>query len=228
VEFTAIDGVKLYGWFIPAKKENKGITPTLLWFHGNGGNLSNRVTNIALLNHYIRTNIFIFDYRGYGQSEGIPSEQGIYRDGEAAVKYLSARNDINPKRMVYFGRSLGASVALEVAIKKPPAGIILESPFTSIVAMARKLYGFPLGKLLLTRYDNESKIRQINLPLLILHGDQDQIVPFEMGRTLFDIANEPKDFYNIRGAGHNNTDITGGEPYFHRLESFVKDLFPQD
>ena len=89
VEFTAIDGVKLYGWFIPAKKENKGITPTLLWFHGNGGNLSNRVTNIALLNHYIRTNIFIFDYRGYGQSEGIPSEQGIYRDGEAAVKYLS-------------------------------------------------------------------------------------------------------------------------------------------
>lgn len=228
VEFTAKDGVKLFGWFIPAKGEGKSVPPTILWFHGNGGNLSNRVTNIALLHHYVRSNIFIFDYRGYGQSEGAPSEQGIYCDGEAAVQYLLARTDVDSERMVYFGRSLGASVALQVAIRQSPAGIILESPFTSIVAMARKLYGFPLGRILLTKYDNESMIRQIHIPLLILHGDQDKIVPFEMGQALFDIANSPKNFYNIKGAGHNNTDITGGEPYFHRLDTFVKSLFPQD
>ena len=228
VEFTAGDGVTLHGWFIPAGKEGSGAPPTLVWFHGNGGNLSHRVTNITLLRHHVRTNIFIYDYRGYGRSEGVPSESGIYRDGEAAVRYLLTRTDVDSGRLVYFGRSLGASVALQEALRHPPAGIILESPFISIAAMAQKLYGLPLGRFLLTRYDNESKIRRLRLPLLVLHGDRDQIVPLKMGRALFDMANEPKDFYVIKGAGHNDTDVTGGVIYFRRLESFILELFGQE
>ena len=234
VHFEASDGVKLHGWFVPARAGGPGApggaggageTPTLIWFHGNGGNLSHRVENIALLHQKVAANIFIFDYRGYGRSEGTPSEEGTYRDAEGAVRYLLSRKDVDEDRLIHFGRSLGASVALEEALRRPPAGMILESPFTSVGAMAQKLYLLPIGRFLKTRYDNLSKIKKFRLPLLVLHGDRDGIVPLSMGRALFEAANDPKDFYVIKGAGHNDSYVTGGEAYFRRLASFIQKLF---
>ncbi|MEE8109552.1 MAG: alpha/beta hydrolase, partial [bacterium] len=233
VRFPSADGVSLHGWFVPAREAaNKGPggppstpAPTLVWFHGNGGNLSHRVENIALLQAKIRANIFIFDYRGYGLSQGSPSEEGTYRDAEGAIRYVLSRNDVDDRRVVLFGRSIGGPIAIEEALRRSPAGLILESPFTSVAAMAQKLFLIPLGRFLKTKYDALSKIGRIRVPLLILHGDRDEIVPFGMGKTLFEAARAPKDFYVIRGAGHNDTYIAGGDPYFLRLRSFVEELF---
>ena len=230
VRFQASDGVKLHGWFVPARAGGTaaGRTPTLTWVHGNGGNLSHRVDNIALLHQKVTANVFIFDYRGYGRSEGTPSEEGTYRDAEGAVRYLLSRKDVDRDRLVHFGRSLGASVALEETLRRPPAGLILESPFTSVGAMAKKLYVVPIGRYMKTKYDNLSKIKKIRLPLLVLHGDRDGIVPFSMGKTLFEAANGPKAFYVIQGAGHNDTYAAGGEAYFQRLDAFIRKLFTAD
>ena len=230
VRFKASDGVKLHGWFVPARAGGTaaGRAPTLIWFHGNGGNISHRVENIALLHQKVAANVFIFDYRGYGRSEGTPSEEGTYRDAEGALRYLLSRKDVDGDRLVHFGRSLGASVALEESLRRPPAGLILESPFTSIGAMAKALYVVPIGRYMKTKYDNLSKIKKIRLPLLVLHGDRDGIVPFPMGKALFDAANDPKGFYVIQGAGHNDTYAAGGEAYFQRLDAFIRKLFTAD
>ncbi|MFQ5914490.1 MAG: alpha/beta hydrolase [Nitrospinota bacterium] len=229
VRFAAADGVSLHGWFVPAREGNGESSsppaPTLVWFHGNGGNLSHRVENIAVLREKVRASIFIFDYRGYGLSEGSTSEEGTYRDAEGAVRYLLSRKDVDAGRLVLFGRSLGGSVAVEEALRQPPAGLILESPFTSIADMARHHYFLPLGPLLKTKYDTLSKITKIRAPVLILHGDRDAIVPLRMGKAVFQAAPEPKDFYVIKGADHNDTYVSGGEPYFLRLKTFVEHLF---
>jgi fermentation-respiration switch protein FrsA (DUF1100 family) len=224
VWFPASDGLRLHGWLIPAPDARL----TLLWFHGNAGNIGHRVDNIKYLHRLLRLNVFIFDYRGYGQSAGTHSdlsEEATYRDAEGALAYLRGRRDLAHTRLVYFGRSLGASIAVEAARHHPPAGLILETPFTSIKDMARVALPFlPLGSLLRTKYDSLSKIREIRVPLLILHGDRDDVVPYEQGRRLFDAANEPKTFYRIRGARHNDTYIVGGQPYFDAWARFLHGL----
>ncbi len=224
VWFPASDGLRLHGWLIPAPDARL----TLLWFHGNAGNIGHRVDNIKYLHRLLRLNVFIFDYRGYGQSAGTHSdlsEEATYRDAEGALAYLRGRRDLAYTRLVYFGRSLGASIAVEAARHHPPAGLILETPFTSIKDMARVALPFlPLGSLLRTKYDSLSKIREIRVPLLILHGDRDDVVPYEQGRRLFDAANEPKTFYRIRGARHNDTYIVGGQPYFDAWARFLQGL----
>lgn len=224
VWFPASDGLRLHGWLIPAPDARL----TLLWFHGNAGNIGHRVDNIKYLHRLLRLNVFIFDYRGYGQSAGTHSdlsEEATYRDAEGALTYLRGRQDLAHTRLVYFGRSLGASIAVEAARHHPPAGLILETPFTSIKDMARVALPFlPLGSLLRTKYDSLSKIREIRVPLLILHGDRDDVVPYEQGRRLFDAANEPKTFYRIRGARHNDTYIVGGQPYFDAWARFLHGL----
>jgi len=224
VWFPASDGLRLHGWLIPAPDARL----TLLWFHGNAGNIGHRVDNIKYLHRLLRLNVFIFDYRGYGQSAGTHSdlsEEATYRDAEGALAYLRGRQDLAHTRLVYFGRSLGASIAVEAARHHPPAGLILETPFTSIKDMARVALPFlPLGSLLRTKYDSLSKIREIRVPLLILHGDRDDVVPYEQGRRLFDAANEPKTFYRIRGARHNDTYIVGGQPYFDAWARFLHGL----
>ena len=224
VWFPASDGLRLHGWLIPAPDARL----TLLWFHGNAGNIGHRVDNIKYLHRLLRLNVFIFDYRGYGQSAGTHSdlsEEATYRDAEGALAYLRGRQDLAHTRLIYFGRSLGASIAVEAARHHPPAGLILETPFTSIKDMARVALPFlPLGSLLRTKYDSLSKIREIRVPLLILHGDRDDVVPYEQGRRLFDAANEPKTFYRIRGARHNDTYIVGGQPYFDAWARFLQGL----
>ncbi len=220
--FTTTDDVRLHGWFIP----HRDASATMVWFHGNAGNISHRIDNIKRLHDKIKINIFIFDYRGYGRSAGWPSEQGTYEDGAAALALLVKQRLINAKALVLFGRSLGAAVAAEMAGRFECRGLILESPFMSIREMARTVIPvLPLGHLVRTRYDVMEKIRKVKVPLLVLHGDRDDVVPYEQGRKVFAAANHPKEFYSIAGADHNNTYLVGGEAYFQRLRSFVQMLF---
>ena len=212
------DGVRIHGWFVPGS----GGT-TLVWFHGNGGNISHRVDNIAGLNRRLGVGILIIDYRGYGLSEGSPSEQGTYLDAEAAVAHALVRPDVDPERVVLFGRSLGCAVAAEMAVRHDVHAVVLESPFTSVLAMAKRAYPFlpGVGLLVGDMYDTLDKVARIDAPVMVLHGDSDEVVPFEMGREVFEAAPEPKRFYRIRGAGHNDTYAVGGAPYLDALGSFL-------
>ncbi|MBM3143172.1 MAG: alpha/beta hydrolase [Chloroflexi bacterium] len=220
VYFVTQDGVRLHGWFAPGES---GLT--WLWCHGNAGNISHRLENLALLHQKLGVSVFLFDYRGYGRSEGRPSEKGTYLDAEAALAYLHSREDIDNSRIIYFGRSLGAAVAVELATRQPPAALILESPFPSVPYMARRLYPFlPVWPLLRTKYDSLSKMAQIDVPLLVLHGDNDDIVPLEAGRKLFEAAGGDKSFYTIHSAGHNDTYLVGGQAYFDALYTFIQRL----
>ncbi len=220
VSFVASDGVKLHGWFVPGAGE-----VTWLWFHGNAGNISHRLENLRLLHEQLEVNVFLFDYRGYGASEGRPSEEGTYLDAEAALGYLHSRSDIAPERIVYFGRSMGAAMAVELALRSPPLGLILESPFPSIPYMARRIYPFlPVRFFLRTRYDSLSKVASLHVPTLVLHGDRDDVVPIDGAREIFEAVGGPKQFHVIEGAGHNDTYLVGGQAYFDALRNFVEGL----
>ena len=223
VYFDTAQGLKLHGWYIagPAEVENS----TWIWFHGNGGNIGHRVDELAMLRHRLGVNLFIFDYQGYGKSQGEPTEQGTYRDARAALEYVVNRPGIDPSKIVYFGRSLGSAVAVELETEKPPAGLILVSPFSSVSDMARVAFPFlPLNRLLKGRYDSVPRIRQIQTPLLIIHGALDEMVPVVQGRALFEAANEPKTFRLLPGAGHNDTHINGGPGYWDALKEFSESL----
>ncbi|HET6371185.1 MAG TPA: alpha/beta hydrolase, partial [Nitrospiria bacterium] len=221
VYLNTSDGVKINGWFVPSS----GARTTLLWFHGNAGNIGHRVEPLHRMHDALNANILMIDYREYGKSEGKVSEEGTYRDAIAAYDYLLTRSDVDPEHIVLFGQSLGAGVAVELALKRKAAGLILEAPFTSIAAMAKAaLPWLPIGGLISTRYDNLSKIARINVPLLILQGDRDEVVPYAQGRKLFEAAKEPKTFYTIAGAGHNDTYLVGGEAYHRALSRFIEGL----
>jgi fermentation-respiration switch protein FrsA (DUF1100 family) len=219
------DGVRINGWYVPAPPEADDSTITLLWFHGNAGNLSDRVHQLRQMHDQLRVNVFMIDYREYGRSEGEVSEAGTYLDAEAAAAYLRGRPDSQGRRIVYYGQSLGSAVAVELARRAPPDGLILESPFLSVQEMANvAMPWLPVGGLIATKYDSLSKIGAIHVPLLILHGDQDEVVPYAHGRRLFAAANEPKRFYAIIGARHNDTYIAGAEGYFTALRGFLTSL----
>ena len=194
---------------------------TWLWFHGNAGNIGDRVENLKLLHDEVGVNVFLFDYRGYGRSRGRPTEKGTYLDADAALAYLRSRSDVSQEHIIYYGRSLGAAVAVDLATRHPPYGLILESPFPSVRYMARQAYSFlPAWPLLRARYDSLAKMATVEAPVLVLHGDNDNLVPIEAGRKLFDAAREPKDFYTVQGAGHNDSYIVGGQLYFTALQAF--------
>ncbi len=221
VVFAASDGTQLHGWYLPGEKGQ----PLVLFCHGNAGNISHRVDNLRLL-RALGFAVFIFDYRGYGQSKGKASEEGTYSDMRGALNWLEEKG-WSTQQMIYFGRSLGAGVALQLALEQPPAGLILESPFTSVEAMGKEHY--PLlwrlaGWALNARYDNLAKIAQISVPLLIFHGAQDKIVPFRMAKELFTQAPSPKQFYSIPQAGHNDTYDVGGADYWQQWRQFVLSL----
>ena len=221
VYLTAADGTRIHGWHIPGESDI-----ALLWFHGNAGNISHRIDNILMLNRRLGVGVFIVDYRGYGLSEGRPSEKGIYMDAEAAFEYLTDELGLDAERdVVLFGRSLGVGVAVEMGTQHRVRGVILESGFTSIREMAGAS-GSPLPiPLVLTlfeaRYDSISKIGRVESPVMILHGDRDDTVPYWMAEKLFGAASEPKKLYPIRGAGHNDTVYVGGEGYLRALGKFI-------
>lgn len=219
IYFPTSDGLTLHGWFVPGEKQL-----TWLWFHGNAGNISYRLDNIELLHHRLALNIFIFDYRGFGHSQGRPTEEGTYLDAEAALAYLRSRRDVDPDAIIFFGRSLGSAIAVDLGTKHKCPGLILESPPTSWLEMMRRFIPSLSPHELVVKYDSLSKIKGINVPLLVLHGDRDEVVSYELGRKLYEAANEPKQFYTIKNAGHNDTYIVGGEGYFRALQDFIESL----
>lgn len=221
VNFQTIDGLTLHGWFVPG-----GRRETMLWCHGNAGNISHRLDNMKILHDRIGIGMFIFDYRGYGHSQGQPSEAGTYLDAEAALAYLQSRTDIDQDAIVIFGRSLGGAVAVDLASKYPCMGLILESTFTSLV----DLFEMPIdikelrSRMSPIKYNSFSKVKRVKAPLLMLHGDRDEVVPFQSGLTLYKAANQPKQFCLIEGAGHNDTYIVGGQAYVDALRDFIDGL----
>lgn len=220
VFFQAKDGTNLHGWYIPSANAQA----TLLWFHGNAGNLTHRLENIQQLQP-LNLNIFIFDYRGYGKSEGKPSEVGIYQDSRAAYDFLIQEKNVVPLESLFlFGRSLGGICAVEVAASNPAAGLILESVFTSAKEMAGKVFPImPIGWAIRSKFSAIEKVPDLKLPKLFLHGTEDEIVPYKLGRKLYSAAAEPKEFYDIEGAGHNDTYGVGGPEYFSALNRFITD-----
>jgi fermentation-respiration switch protein FrsA (DUF1100 family) len=216
-----VDGVKINAWFVPYP----GSRAALLWFHGNAGNLSHRVDQLRHLHRELKISILMVDYREYGRSEGTVSEEGTYQDALTSYDYLAARPDLDPVKIVAFGQSLGAGVAVELALHRKLNGLILEAPFTSVREMARAVMPWlPIGFLFSTRYDTLSKIGRVEAPVLIMHGDRDEIVPYPQGRRIFEAAREPKTFYTISGAGHNDTYEVGGQAYFDSMTRFIEGL----
>ena len=218
VQFTTEDGVRLDGWFVPAGAP-RGV---LLFFHGNAGNISHRLDSLQLF-HELGLSTLIFDYRGYGRSEGKVSEQGTYRDGEAAWRYLTAERGIAQQSIVYFGRSLGASIAAHLAMKRPPGALILESAFTSVPDVGARAYPFlPVRWLARFQYNTQEYLRSVSAPVLVIHSPQDEVIPYKFGRALFASANEPKQFLEIRG-GHNEGFQLSGRVYTDGIDEFLRD-----
>jgi hypothetical protein len=211
-------GVQLHAWFF----SRPDPLASLLFCHGNAGNVSHRLENVF---HLLQTGfqVLLFDYRGYGHSTGQPSEKGLYRDAVSAWTHLVERADTESAPRIIFGRSLGGAVAIELATRVQADGLIVESTFTSIRTLARLVLPLPMPELPV-KYDSLSKIGQLDMPLLAIHGTRDELIPFADGQALFEAAPEPKAWYPIPGAGHNDTYVTGGEAYFQRLAAFASEL----
>jgi fermentation-respiration switch protein FrsA (DUF1100 family) len=219
VSLTTVDGIQLSAWYVRAPAP-RGV---VLFCHGNAGNNAYRLESLSLL-HNLRLDTLIFDYRGYGKSSGRPSEQGTYRDAEAAWDYLVADRDIPPSRIVVFGRSLGGAIALHVANYGSPAALIVESAFTSIRDLGSELYPILPVRLLSTiRYDAISRIGHVSCPLLVIHSKDDEMIGVHHGERLFESAPEPKRFLVLSGS-HNEGFLQSAELYSATLDAFIRDF----
>ncbi|MEX0730579.1 MAG: alpha/beta hydrolase [Aquisalimonadaceae bacterium] len=221
VELEAADGVRLHGWFVAAGNARG----TLLFFHGNAGNISHRLDSLRIFNA-LGVNTLIIDYRGYGQSQGSPSEQGLYRDAEAAYRHLVDTRDIPPERVIAFGRSLGAAVAAWTAAQHRLGGLILESAFVSVPELGAELYPWlPVRHLSRLRYDTRAHLRGIDLPVLIVHSEDDEIIPYAHALTLREAAGSSSDLLTIRG-DHNTGFLQAGAEYREGLARFLSAVLP--
>jgi fermentation-respiration switch protein FrsA (DUF1100 family) len=216
VSVTASDGTTIHGWYVAAQPE-KG---TLLFFHGNAGNISHRLDSIGIF-HDLGLSTFIIDYRGYGQSQGTISESGTYLDAEAAWNYLTRTRKIPVRQIIVFGRSLGAAVAAHIASEYQPGALVLESAFTSVPDMAARLYPiFPVRVLSRFQYDTKKMLRSVSCPVLIIHSPDDEIIPFENGLQLYESARQPRELLRIRG-GHNEGFLVSGSIYSDGINNFI-------
>jgi len=216
VRLTTDDGLSLHGWFIPAA-EARG---TVLFLHGNAGNISHRIDTLQMF-HRLGYSTLIFDYRGYGNSGGTPSEQGTYRDAEAAWRYLTEQRRIPSCRIVLFGESLGGAVASWLAARQKPAALVIASGFTSVPDLAQHFYPYlPVRWLAHLRYDTRKNLRAVAVPVLIAHSPEDEIIPFEHGQALYAAANSPKRFLEL-GGGHNDGFIFMRESWVRELKDFL-------
>ncbi|MBU1869091.1 MAG: alpha/beta hydrolase [Candidatus Omnitrophica bacterium] len=197
VFFKATDNVELSGWFLP----DKDARYTVLFFHGNAGNISHRLEKLKFF-HDLGCNVFIVDYRGYGKSKGKPSEKGVYLDAQGAYDYLLGRN-IHPEQIIGYGESIGGSVIIELASKNKLKALIVDSAFSNAKDMVRIIYPFLPYWIFSSRWDSLSKIKNIKTPKLFIHSINDEIVPYKLGRKIFEAAPEPKEFLQIHG-GHNS------------------------
>lgn len=224
VYFHAEDGTELNGWFFSSSTETNAAGYAAVFCHGNGGNISHRLDACRALVG-VGVSVFVFDYRGYGRSRGRPSEEGTYLDGVAAYEWLRKKG-FPPERILAFGESLGGAVATELALRRPMAGLILVSTFTSVPDLGAELFPFlPVRWLCVIRYDNLAKLPRVDVPILIMHGRADSIVPYRHGEALFAVAREPKMFWELRG-DHNDALFAGFQEYQEGLRRFVKSLPP--
>ncbi len=213
---TTEDGVSIAAWYVP-RDEPKG---TVLFSHGNAGNIADRVETLRSF-HHLGYNVLIFDYRGYGHSSGKPSEKGTYCDAEAAWCYLVETRGEPPGRIVLFGRSLGGAVAIELATRHTPGALVLEATFTSLVDVGKVHYPFlPIRWLCTYRYASIEKVAGLRCPKLFLHGTDDELVPIENGRRLFEAAAAPKEFIQTPGR-HNSSGFEHSPEYTHRLREWL-------
>lgn len=226
VRFPTEDGLTLTGWLVPPDREDwRG---TVIVFNGNGGNRSARLPlGRALARRGY--GVLLADYRGYGGNPGSPSEDGLAADAMGALDYILTREDVDPDRIVYFGESLGAGVAVGLATEKSPAALILRSPATSLVDIAGVHYPLLPGSLLLRdRYPSRDRISDVSAPLMVVVGTGDRIVPPEMSRELYEIAPEPKRLLVIGGAGHNDLALLAGDEMIQGIVSFLNEALPAD
>ena len=216
VRLSTSDGVTLHGWYIPGDDSEQ----VLLFFHGNAGNISHRGESIAIF-HRLGLNVLIIDYRGYGESGGSPSELGLYRDARAAWQYLTETLGFAPSDIILFGRSLGSAVAAKLASERRPGALILESGFSSAKDAAREIYPL-LSWLVLLRFELDAVryLGSVHCPVLVLHSPDDEIIPYSLGRKLFDAAPEPKRFVELRG-GHNDGFLLSQPEYEQALGDFL-------
>jgi len=221
VLFPTEDGLTLHGWFVPARSP-RGV---LLFCHGNAGHISHRLDSIRIFVE-LGLSVFIFDYRGYGKSEGSPGERGTYRDATAAYRYLTVTTGVLSEEILFFGRSLGGAVAVELATRSAPRALLLESVFTSAPDLGARVYPWlPVRWLARISYDSKGRIGRLRTPLLSIHSRDDEIVPISHGRRLYDLAADPKRFLELRG-GHNEGFLVSEPQYREGLAAFLESLTP--
>ena len=222
VSFQAADGVRLSGWFVRAE----GARGAVLFCHGNAGNISHRLDTLAIF-HRLRLSTLVFDYRGYGDSEGKPSEQGTYRDAEAAWRWLVDQKRVPPGQIIVFGRSLGGGVASWLALEHTPGALVLESTFTSLPDLGAGLYPFlPVRLLARIRYPTLERLPRLRCPVLVVHSRDDEIIPYSHGRQLVEAAPEPRSFLELHG-GHNEGFTDTGQAYIDGLDAFIARHIPR-
>lgn len=216
VFFKTVDSLKLSGWFVPCENSNDVI----LFCHGNAGNISHRLESIQIFNR-LGFSVFIFDYRGYGESGGSPSEKGTYTDCEAAWNYLINIKNFKSSQIVVFGRSLGGAIAAWIAQKKKPKKLIIESSFVSVNDLGAKMFPvFPVRLLSRFKYNTKDYIKNVTCPVLIVHSKTDDLIPFSHGEKLFNLAKDPKTFLKITGS-HNEGFKISGDIYITGLKDFL-------
>ncbi|MDY7012296.1 MAG: alpha/beta fold hydrolase [Cyanobacteriota bacterium] len=216
---------RLHGWWLPATADSRG---TVLFLHGNGSNVSE---NLEQAYRWVKLgfNVFLFDYRGYGRSEGpFPNEQRVYEDAQVALDYLLERREIDPREIIVYGHSLGGAIAIELATHNPQvAGLVIEGSFTSLRNMVDRagIYSlFPVNWLLSQRFDSLSKVASLPMPILYIHGTSDETVPHSMSQTLFAATQAPKQLYLVPGAGHNDVAAVADREYLETLSEFARSL----
>ena len=209
---------KIHGWMIPAADSSPLIT---LYFHGNAGNLTHRVDHIEAL-IAAGSPMLIIDYPGYGKSEGSATEEGCYRAADAAYEHLTLQG-YAPEQIVLYGESLGTAMAVDLASRKPCAGVVLEAPFPSARAVAARVLPV-VGLFVVSGLDTGAKIRNVTAPVFVLHGTLDQVIAYDLGREVFDLANEPKQFWSVEGAQHSDIVVREGPEYVKRLREFYASL----
>lgn len=201
VSITTADKVKLQAWYrAPINNEGKVI----LYFHGNAGHIGYRAPIYKALMEQ-GFGLLALSYRGYGKSQGKPTEEGLYEDGRAAMKFLKEQG-VNENKIIIYGESLGTGVATKIASEYKIGGIVLKSPFTAAVDVARKVYPFlPVKLLMIDKFKSMDRIKSITVPILIFHSENDDVIPFEQGRKLYETANKPKKFISLGSDGHDNS-----------------------
>lgn len=216
LRLTTEDGVRIHAWYVPCETARA----TVLFCHGNGGNIGDRLETLRLFRS-LELNALIFDYRGYGESEGVPDEAGTYRDAERCWRHLVDERGLVTEPIFLFGRSLGAAVAVDLATRVTCAGLVLESPFTSLPDVGKKHYPWlPVSLFSRSRYASLEKIGSVSCPVLIAHSPDDDVIPFSHGERLHEAARPPKYFVRLTGT-HKTGFILSGQSYERALRAFV-------